>query len=429
MNQKLMRLLRAEKVFLLANCTIVVISLYGNFYCFADKPAGSVYAGSTRTNGGQQQQVRQRATLSAGRGSDFLFRFSPDDRTLATGDGRGPVKLWDIVTGQLKSTLKGTDKQVPKAFSPDGKTLVTGGDKTAKLVDLETGELKATLIGSKGFLTTLFLCKFNSDGSRLITVSDEPKTRLWDAKSGQLIATFEGKYGLMDATFSPGGKLLTTASHGENTVKLWDAGTGRLKTSLIENSESVFGVRFSPDGSIVATQSFDNTVKLWDAKTGNLRATLSGHRGTIYNMQFSPDGESLATASGDGTAILWDVSAGKLLARLPGGDRIEFIEFSFDGRLLATLNGKKRGTVKIWDVQTGQLKATLPQIEFIRFSPSSYLLATANKDGVKLWDAEAGRLKATLSEARFPFEFTRDGRLLATVGRSNTIFLWEVLAD
>jgi WD40 repeat protein/serine/threonine protein kinase len=57
--------------------------------------------------------------------------FSPDGRTLATGDGGGSIKLWDVPTGQELLTL---DRYIYRvwslAFSPDGRTLATAGEVT-----------------------------------------------------------------------------------------------------------------------------------------------------------------------------------------------------------------------------------------------------------------------------------------------------------
>ena len=60
--------------------------------------------------------------------------FSPDDKTLATGDDDNQVRLWDVATGKVR-LFKGHASEVRTvAFSPDGKTLASGGgDGTVRL--------------------------------------------------------------------------------------------------------------------------------------------------------------------------------------------------------------------------------------------------------------------------------------------------------
>ena len=56
-------------------------------------------------------------------------------------------------------------------------------------------------------------------------------------------------------------------------------------------------VAFSPDGKMLASGSDDQTIKLWDAASGKEQATLQGHRGEVHSVTFSPDGKTLASGS------------------------------------------------------------------------------------------------------------------------------------
>jgi len=190
--------------------------------------------------------------------------FSSDGRTLASASSDGTVILWDVLTGDIKTTFKGHLSEVTSVtFSPDGKTLASA-----------------------------------SLGDTVI---------LWDVLTGDIKTTFKGHIsGVNSVAFSPDGKTLASAS-ADKTVILWDVLTGDIKTTLKVHTGIVMSVTFSPDGKTLALASNAATVFLCDLLTGDIKTTLKGHTGIVTSVTFSPDGKTLVSASGD---MKWYRSSG-----------------------------------------------------------------------------------------------------------------------
>ena len=102
--------------------------------------------------------------------------------------------------------------------------------------------------------------------------------------------------------------ILPNRGSSDETVRLWDAATGRLLKTFTGHMDSVSSVCFSPDGKTIASGSLDRTVRLWDTATGKHLKTLTGHTDSVMSVSFSPDGTTLASGSRDSTILLWDIS-------------------------------------------------------------------------------------------------------------------------
>ena len=353
------------------------------------------------------------------------------------------------------------------AWTTSGGSIVTGTLCALHLWQFDS-EMPVTIATDNPITAVALL----SDGSRIASGEDSGVIRLWDAISGQRMATVRGHAGqILNLAWSPNRKLLASGS-ADGTVKLWDVSFGReVRTFFDQQSNHVYCVAWSPNGERLASASGDSTVALWDVATGAQLNRLAGHLRSVRCVAWSSSGTILASGSDDRTIRLWDTKTGKSKLALEGHhSAVKFLAWSTDDSVLASADHD--GEIRLWESSTGKLldrrsppdgqeKATIG-IAFrlgvrvgkgASFDIDVWSASLSNKEApsqvfqvsakvILSGDSNAGKtcLARRLSEDRFEFgqETTHGMRVwtipaerlhedgAAAVGQNREIFLWDL---
>jgi len=335
---------------------------------------------------------------------------SPDGPILATGEGTGPVRLWDLALYQQVG--------VP-IVEPNAGFGGFGGGGPAPVL--------------------------SPDGKQLVVAGSGGDLRVLDVASRKQIGASlpGGEWGYTSVAFSPDGKYLATGylvtGNGVGQLELWSAVTHRRITTIARTSNQINQIAFSPNGEFLAATIGNVGVRLWNMKSPGSSVLLDVGNGGPAGLSFNPGGKILATASSSGTIKFWNTSNGRLAeAPLTATDQgVSAIAYSPDGSILA--DAENDGTIQLWNPstrsQSGSFSAGVLKdndssvVSALAFSPAGALLATANVDGTaRLWDLATyqqvgGPLTADSSTVS-TVVFSPDGRTLATEGGETTF--WDI---
>lgn len=232
----------------------------------------------------------------------------------------------------------------------------------------------------------------------------------------------------------PDGTGIVTASYG-GTARIWDIGLSHELLTIYQ--DGAVDLDISPDGSRLAATSYYGPTWIWEAESGELLHTLAG-TDAGGQLEFSPDGKLLATGSyGAGAmARIWDVETGQELMTLSGHeDGVNNLAFSPDGNYLATTGADN--IVNIWDVRSGLLVTTIDsQIEdgngAIDFSPDGNRLAISGIRIIEIWNADGSELQSTFEKHDATIRtviFSPDGTRLASAHNDGVVKIWDVEND
>ena len=277
--------------------------------------------------------------------------YSHDGKLLASGDDFGKVRVWNTLDGTLRYHLPELGTPVSGiTFSPDSKYLLTSmtndgseGEYPIYIWDASTGEPQGELRQHK---RGIFSLSFSADGKKLLSAGWEPKLFVWDFSARTLDSSTPSPTGdwVRSATYSPTGQIALASG---NLVFLIPP-DGQVSPPLHQGDGPISF--FSPDGSrLAATWWREGSVHVWDVETRKQLGAWKAHDGKINSAAFSNDKRILATCGNDRAIRVWNVETQTLLAEEVSVSRVYWLEFSPDGKTLAT-GGIDDRLVKLWDV-------------------------------------------------------------------------------
>jgi len=395
------------------------------------------------------QEIRVVKGVSTGWGACFRtvpFDDHPNVLTcwkdaVVVGLYSGCIAILNAITGIQMAILSGHTYCVNSlAFSPDGASLVSGGDdETIKLWDMQTGGVVKTFQGHTGQVLSVSI---STDCTTIASGSDDSIIRLWDIQTGKCHHIIKQQSAVVYVSFSPlDPKLLISSSGGE--ICQWDIDSQKITsesdgshiafsldgTQLVVCNESVVEVQnpdskaivakfsipeefiafccISPDNRLVAVATY-STIYVWDITSSNphLLDTLISEASDISSLAFSSP-SSLISTSWDKSVKFWQIGASPT-DPVPANPSSTFlnlapvISITLQAKDGIAISSHSDGMVRIWDISTGSCKAACQteakDFEWIdtQLTDDRLISVWCTDENICIWDAEKGELLRTI---------------------------------
>ena len=354
-----------------------------------------------------------------------MVKISPTVEYYAVVTQSGPVEIRRVQTDELVSLTDSGIGTHSFSWTKDGR-LFSGYERQSTDVWDPKTRNKAFRLAAR----PNYYYETSEDGSIVATMGPGNNPTIWDGRNGEKIRVLNGHRGTVNSLkFSADGSLIATAS-ADGVVKVWRSFSG--SRNRIQADDWLTDGTYSPDGKTLAATSWDRSVTLFDVASGRPKLKLKGHLSEVAAVAFSPSGNSLVTVGYDNAGRIWDTQSGASLGSLVGHEEeIGAVAVSPDGRMIAT--GSWDGSVILWDSQT---RAKIHRLEIdsrvlaVAFSPDQkYLAAGSGDHRVSLWHPESGELAQSLighTDGVFDVDFHPNGHSLASRSKDGTIRLWNV---
>ncbi|KAH7907920.1 WD40-repeat-containing domain protein, partial [Hygrophoropsis aurantiaca] len=396
--------------------------------------------------------------------------FSPNSDLLASTDGVGEVRLWNVAISQpLDSQGLSQYTLGPIAFSSNSRFLVAGGKKELIVIwDVNSSKVEKLLKSHCGSVTSIAL---SSDDRHVACGSVDGSVGIWNIETAACIHKYsEHQQGINLVRFTPDGKRLISASSdtiGSSTIvehtsfecicfrppsfalkmtsiafssgqfifygELKPFAPSSISSPAFYGKEDIRSIAISPDGGRIARADRNGRIRIqnpalrmnsWDEF---LQHEKEGKE-EIWDWQESPDESRYLVRHSSGDVLLQDNNGNDIKSF--HGD----VFASPDWTVFACIKTYWADSVTVWDSKTGVSTSLAanngrPSPRNGRFSQDNTLLAIfdVSSRGVTVWDTASHRQRLNIRVAANveSLEFSPDSTTLA-IGMKGIVQLWDL---
>lgn len=251
--------------------------------------------------------------------------FSPDGKHVLAGSQSGiEVRSWPDLS-PIRTLPTGLSQIHDIVFSPDRRRFSVAGGSPSEVGALEVwswpeGELMSRCQPHED---VIYRVAWRSDGQQLACAGGDHLASLINVDSLQVQRKLAGhSRAVTSVVYLPDDRFLVTAGLDE-TLRVWDLGTGEVIRSLTNHTSGVRDVAVQPhtaaDSPVIASAGADRTVRLWQPLTGRM-LRFAKVAAEPLDLEWSSDGSRILVSCTDGHLRVIDPATVSLLLDKPALD-------------------------------------------------------------------------------------------------------------
>ena len=310
----------------------------------------------------------------------------------------------------LGRTLFTLSDHTDAVWNTNGSRILTASDDgTARVWDAQTGKEQLVL---SGHTAGVYRARWNADGSRILTASSDGTARVWDVITGRELLVLSSQTGqIRRAVWNADGHRILTVEECDqysdyeclgSAVRVWDVVTGAELLTLTDLTGRIRQAEWNADESRILTIGHSGGVlQVWDSGTGDELFALSGHTGDIFEAVWSHDNIRILTSSFGGTVQVWDTETGEELLTFSGHivsvyqalwstDGSRILTAGCDVYMTRKSHECRQGTVQVWDATTGIEILSLSGYSAMWNADASRILTIGYGGKMQIWNMETG---------------------------------------
>ncbi|KAJ1848985.1 60S ribosomal subunit assembly or modification protein [Coemansia sp. RSA 2708] len=262
----------------------------------------------------------------------------------------------------------------------------------------------------------------------------DDKAYIWNLKTGEQISELEKHDDSVCAVkFSNDGSFVATGGM-DGKINVYNV-EKQKKVAALEGPDEIQWLSWHPRGNVLLTGANDASLWMWSLPGGDFMNVFNGHSAPVTCGQFTHNGRNIVSGAEDGALIIWDPKTADIVHQFTSADArfhqegITSLVISNDDQVILT--GSMDGTAKLVHMNgniLGSLENASESVETVGLCDVLPLAATGSVDGsLSIWDVNTQRLRTTLKhdDSVNRLKWHQDSPLLTSVSMDCTVRTWD----